>query len=82
MEQRLKLKDWIYHAEWGVFMAIVVGCFLFVHGEAVKVNNRLDLHMQQINARVDDLHTRVDDLHKEYYQLLKEMRDDRKSNQT
>lgn len=75
MEQKLRLKDWIYHVEWGVFMAIVVGCFLFVHGEAVKVNDRLDTHMQQINARVDDLH-------KEFYQLLKEMRDDRKSHQT
>lgn len=75
MEQKLRLKDWIYHAEWGVFMAIVVGCFLFVHGETVKVNDRLDTHMQQINARVDDLH-------KEFYQLLKEMRDDRKSHQT
>lgn len=79
-EKGLQMKDngsskaWIYHAEWFTLMAAVLGCFLFVHGEAVHTNDRLDAHMEAINRRVDAANTRSDELHKEFYDLLKEMR--------
>ena len=75
MENRLRFKDWIYHAEWGVFMAIVVGCFLFVHAEAVKVNDRLDNHMQRMDNNMHQINQRCDDLHREFYELLKQLKD-------
>lgn len=67
MEIGSKIKNWIWHGEWIVFMGVLTYLFVFVHHENVHLNERLDSHMAQIN-------TRSDDLHKEFYDLLKEMR--------
>lgn len=74
MAQPVYDRNWIYHAEWFTLMAAVLGCFLFVHGEAVHTNDRLDAHIEAINRRVDEANKRSDELHKEFYDLLKEMR--------
>lgn len=68
------MKAWVYHGEWLGLMATIIGCFLFVHHENVRITERLDNHITQINKRCDDLHKRSDDLHKEFYSLLNEMR--------
>ena len=74
MEKTDFKKSWVYHSEWFGLMATIIGCFLFVHREAVHVNERLDNHIAAINSRCDAINERGDDLHREFYELLKEMR--------
>jgi cell division protein FtsL len=74
MENISRVRAWVYHGEWLGLMATIIGCFLFVHNEAIHVTERLDGHIEQINRRVDESNKRSDDLHKEFYELLKEMR--------
>lgn len=84
-----EMKPWIFHTEWATLMATIIGCFLFVHHEAVHVTERLDYHIAEsskrhdelvisINRRIDESNNatnrRCDELHKEFYELLKEMR--------
>lgn len=71
---KLNQSNWIFHAEWFAAMGTMVGCFLFVHHESVRCNERIDNHINSIHQRCDALNQRQDDLHKEFYELLKEMR--------
>lgn len=70
-----KIKDkWGAFGEWASIVAPVLGLFLYIHHENIRINERLDNHITAINQRSDAINQRCDLLHHEFIDLLKEMR--------
>lgn len=79
MEKR-KVTTWLSnHGEWASLMTTCVGLFVFGLIRSEKIGDRLDAHMIAINQRADTINQRSDELHKEFYDLLKELRRDERT---